>query len=80
MPTPTIHVEPTSLGRWTVRQDGARESLSDHGDASEAQCVAHDLAQSEGASLVLLHDCYGRVHSVRFEPPAATDPDRVDAD
>ena len=80
MPTPTIHVEPTSTGRWTVRHDGARESLSDHGDANDAQRVARDLAQSEGASLVLLRDCYGRVHPVRFQSTAATDPARVDPD
>jgi hypothetical protein len=76
----TIHVEPTSTGRWTVRHEGAAESLSDHGDANDAQRVARDLAQHEGASSVLLHDCYGRVHSVRFEHAAPTGPDPVDSD
>jgi hypothetical protein len=66
MPTPTIHVEPTSTGRWSVRHDDEREPLSEYESASEAQCVAGDLARVEGASLVLLHDRYARVHRVRI--------------
>ncbi len=64
MSASTIHVEPTPAGRWTVRHDDERNALSEHGSATDAQRVACDLAQIEGASRVLLHDRYSRVHYV----------------
>jgi hypothetical protein len=60
----TIHVEPTSTGRWIVRLDDERESLSEHESATDAERAARDLAQHEGAEDVLLHDRYARVHRV----------------
>jgi hypothetical protein len=67
MPASTIHVEPTSTGRWIVRHDNEHESLSEHDSATDAQRVACDLAHIEGASAVLLHDRYARVHRMPIE-------------
>ena len=71
MPASTIHVEPNPQGRWIVRHENKREPLSEHESATEAERVARDLAQIDGASLVLLHDRYARIHHMRTErrPP-----------
>jgi uncharacterized protein DUF2188 len=69
MSASTIHVEPTARGRWIVRHDDERESLSEHDSATDAQRVACDLAHIEGASAVLLHDRYARVHHVPIDDP-----------
>jgi hypothetical protein len=66
MAAATIHVEPTPTGRWIVRHDDERESVSEYESATEAERVAGDLARIEGASLVFLHDRYARVHRVRI--------------
>jgi hypothetical protein len=70
MSASTIHVEPTPAGRWIVRHDDERNALSEHESATAAQRVACDLAQIEGASRVLLHDRYSRVHYVPVEADA----------
>ncbi len=44
MSASTIHVEPTATGRWIVRHDNERESLSEHDNATDAQRIACDLA------------------------------------
>ena len=72
MSVSTIHVEPTATGRWIVRHDNERDSLSEHDNATDAQHVACDLAHREGASVVLLHDRYARVHHVPIDGPAST--------
>ena len=72
MPASTIHVEPTSTGRWIVRHDNESESLSEHDSATDAQRVACDLAQLEGVTVVLLHDRYARVHRVPIEGRVTT--------
>jgi uncharacterized protein DUF2188 len=74
MPSSTIHVEPTSTGRWIVRHDDECETLSEHESATYAQRVARDLARIEGASVVLLHDRYARVHQLRIEGRRPRDP------
>ena len=76
MPAPTIHVEPTATGRWIVRHDNERESLSEHDSATDAQRVACRLAHIEGASAVLLHDRYARVHRLPTEGLATAKADR----
>jgi hypothetical protein len=58
----TVHVEPNPKGRWIVRREDEREPLSEHESATEATHIARELAQLEGASLVLLHDRYTRIH------------------
>ena len=77
MPASTIHVEPTSTGRWIVRHDNEFESLSEHDSASDAQRVACELAHLEGASAVLLHDRYARVHRMPIEGAVTTHRDRT---
>jgi hypothetical protein len=62
MSASTVHVEPNPKGRWIVRRDDEREPLSEHESATEAAHIARELAQLEGASLVLLHDRYARIH------------------
>ena len=74
MPASTVHVEPTPTGRWIVRVDDERESLSEHESATDAQRAACDLAQVEGAAVVLLHDRYARVHRVPIEATATAKP------
>ena len=69
MPAATIHVEPTAAGRWIVRHDNERESLSEHDSATDAQRVACDLARIEGAPAIVLHDRYARVHRLPCGPP-----------
>ena len=63
----TVHVEPNVKGRWIVRHEDELEPLSEHESATEAKRVACELAQLEGASLVLLRDRYARVHHVRAD-------------
>jgi hypothetical protein len=70
MPASTVHVEPTPTGRWIVRVDDERESLSEHESATDAQRAACDLAQVKGAAVVLLHDRYSRVHRVPIDATA----------
>lgn len=67
MAASTLHVEPNRKGRWIVRREDERESLSEHETATEAQCAASEIAHGEGTSLVLLRDRYGRTHHVRSE-------------
>jgi hypothetical protein len=67
MSASTVHVEPNSKGRWIVRCDDEREPLSEHESATEAAHIARELAQLEGASLVLLHDRYSRIHRLHRE-------------
>ncbi len=78
MPASTVHVEPNVKGRWIVRHEDELESLSEHESATEAKRVACELAQLEGATLVLLHDRYARIHHVptpgRSGPAAAASP------
>lgn len=76
MPASIIHVEPTTAGRWIVRHDNDLESLSEHDSASDAQRVACELAHLEGASAVLLHDRYARVHRLPTEGLATAKRDR----
>jgi hypothetical protein len=77
MAASTLHVEPNRKGRWIVRRDDERESLSEHETATEAQRTASEIANDEGTSLVLLRDRYGRTHHVRSkasDPPWRTSP------
>jgi hypothetical protein len=67
MSASTIHVEPDRNGRWMVRHEGERESHSEHESATEAERVARALANIDGASLVLLHDRYARIHHLHTE-------------
>jgi hypothetical protein len=64
MPASTIHVEPNSTGRWIVRHEDAREPLSEHESATDAERAARALAEHEDASFVLLHDRYARIHEL----------------
>jgi uncharacterized protein DUF2188 len=67
----TIHVQPNAEGRWIVRHENDREAHSEHESATEAERVARELANAEGATRVLLRDRYGRVRDLRDERPTA---------
>jgi hypothetical protein len=62
-PSAHVHVEPRPGGRWIVRQEGDEEPLSEHDDAEAATEAAVERA-GEGATKVLVHDLYSRVHPV----------------
>ncbi len=79
MPTPTIHVEPTSKGRWIVRHEDEREPLSEHESATDAERSARALAQCEDASFVLLYDRYARTHHLPIEARATAEPGNTSA-
>jgi len=64
-PAPGLHVEPTPSGRWIVDDELDQQPLSDHLTSNEAQAPALRLARTEGIPVVLVHDCYARVHEVR---------------
>jgi hypothetical protein len=67
MSASTVHVEPNPKVRWIVRRNDELEPLSEHESATEAAHIARELAQLEGASLVLLHDRYARIHRLHGE-------------
>ena len=74
MTAPNIHVEPNAQGRWIVRLESERKPLSEHESATDAQRAACDLAQVEGAAVVLLRDRYARVRRVPIEATATAEP------
>ena len=69
-----VHVEANRKGRWIVRREDERQPLSEHENATEAQRVACELADLEGAAGVFLHDRYPRPACPRRRPPEARSP------
>jgi hypothetical protein len=63
----SVHVVPGRKGVWTVRGE-AEAAASVHGSATEAERAAHDYARVRGATLVVLHDRYARLHFVAVDP------------
>ena len=63
-PDMCLHVEPRPGGRWIVRREDDADPVSQHGDAEAATEAAVERAGAEGATEVLLHDLYLRVHHV----------------
>jgi hypothetical protein len=63
-PPSELHVEPTASGHWVVCYNRHHPPLSDHLTATDAAACAQRRAHTEGIQLVLLHDCYSRVHEV----------------
>ena len=61
----SVHVVPGRKGVWTVRgvDDGAAASV--HPSATEAQRAACDYARASGATQVVVHDRYARLHVTR---------------
>lgn len=62
-PGPVLHVVPTPRGGWQVRPAPDADPLSRHGSATEAEREARET----GARVIVVHDRYGRVHSVPAE-------------
>ena len=58
----SVHVVPGRRGVWTVRGDDDAVAASMHGSATEAERAAHDYARVHGATQVVLHDRYARLH------------------
>jgi len=56
----SVHVVPGRKGVWTVR--GVDDLASVHTSATEAERAAHDYARARGATQVVLHDRYARLH------------------
>jgi len=65
----SVHVVPGRKGVWTVRgvDDGAAESM--HPSATEAERAARDYARASGATQVVLHDRYARLHVTPVDAP-----------
>jgi len=60
-----LHVVPDARGRWRVFDDASPDSLSEHTSASAAEVAARRHARARGAQSILLHDRYGRTHTMR---------------
>ena len=60
---PQVHVVPGRRGVWVVRTTDADSAVSLHGSVTEAEHAAHRYAHSCGATDVVVHDRYARVHS-----------------
>jgi D-aminopeptidase len=60
--SPPLHIVSDRLGRWQVQREGEDQPLSDHESATDAERAAVRQADRSGASEVLVHDRYERVH------------------
>jgi hypothetical protein len=56
--TPPIHVLPHERGSWRVQREGDDRPLSEHDSETEAERAA----AAAGASEIIVHDRYGRLH------------------
>ena len=63
----SVHVVPGRKGVWTVRGVDDRAAASVHASATEAERAAHDYARAQGATQVVLHDRYARLHVALVE-------------
>jgi hypothetical protein len=59
--SPSVHVLPDRLGRWTVLRDGDDRPRSLHGSETEAERAATTLARALGVREVVVRDRYERV-------------------
>jgi hypothetical protein len=67
----SVHVVPGRKGSWSVRTDADPVALSMHPSTTEAEWAAHRVARARGARRVIVHDRYGRLHTVTLVPRAA---------
>ena len=58
----SVHVVPGRKGVWTVRGMDEPAAASVHTSATEAERAAHVYARASGATQVVLHDRYARLH------------------
>jgi len=58
----SVHVVPGRKGVWTVRGADDDAAASVHASATEAERAAHSYAYAHGATQVVLHDRYARLH------------------
>jgi Uncharacterized protein conserved in bacteria (DUF2188) len=58
-----VHVVPGRRGVWTVRATDDGLVASVHNSATEAERAAHRYAHARGATHVVVHDRYARVHT-----------------
>jgi len=63
----SVHVVPGCKGVWTVRGLDGRAPTSVHTSSTEAERAAHAYARSRGATQVVLHDRYARLHVALVE-------------
>ena len=72
MPLPSltdtsVHVVPGRKGVWSVRAIDQGAAASVHASATEAERAAHSYARVSGATHVVLHDRYARLHIAAVE-------------
>ena len=58
----SVHVVPGRKGVWTVRGPDEDAAASVHASATDAERAAHSYAHARGATHVVLHDRYARLH------------------
>ena len=64
-PAPGLHVEPTASGRWVVCYEHHTAAALRPPDGKRGARVRAAPAREPRASrVVLLHDCYARVHEI----------------
>jgi hypothetical protein len=61
-----IHVIPDDRGTWRVQREGARDPVSKHGSATDAERAAVRHAKQTGTPDVTVHARYGRLHHARW--------------
>ena len=64
---PGIHVIPGRKGSWSVKTDDADKTLSVYPSTTHAERAARQLARQRGVQHVIVHDRYGRLHTVVVE-------------
>jgi Uncharacterized protein conserved in bacteria (DUF2188) len=60
---PQVHVVPGRRGVWSVRATDDGSAASVHASATDAERAAHRYAHARGATHVVVHDRYARVHT-----------------
>ena len=65
----SVHVVPGRKGVWTVRGVDDAAAASVHPSATAAERAAHNYARASGATQVVLHDRYARLHVAEVETP-----------
>jgi len=73
-----VHVIPDERTTWRVYDAGLADPVSEHTNATEAECAAVARAEQRGAERVVLHDRYHRTHEVVPSLVAAAARERLD--
>jgi hypothetical protein len=74
-----VHVVPDERTTiWRVYDAGAREPVSEHTNATEAELAAKARADERDAQRVVVHDLYHRSHDAAPSPAGAAARERLE--